>query len=210
MKRLYVSFVIFIIHFFIDKAILKEYIRSFNELDDELYSQYIPNSQAEQFLENNIPLFECPDKQLEKTYYFRWWTYRKHIKRTSEGYVITEFLPQVDWSGKFNTINCAVGHHFYEGRWLHNSDILAEYGQFWFTGGGNPRAYIKKRTTYRLQFYSIASCKHVSKCTNVTLTCIKLPDFAPVVLCKTLNCRFHERYPIKKEGNRVEKSDGII
>ena len=36
------------------------------------------------------------------------------------------------------------------------------------------------------------------KNTNVILTCIKLPDFAPVVLCKTLNCRFHERYPIKK------------
>ncbi len=154
MKRSYVSFVIFIIHsfilsisfgqdkkLFIDKVILKEYIRSFNALDDELYSQCIPNSQAEQFLENNIPLFECPDKQLEATYYFRWWTYRKHIKRTSEGYVITEFLPQVGWSGKFNTINCAVGHHFYEGRWLHNSDILAEYAQFWFTGGGNPRAY---------------------------------------------------------------------
>ena len=147
MKRSYVSFVIFIIHsfilsisfgqdkkLFIDKVILKEYIRSFNALDDELYSQCIPNSQAEQFLENNIPLFECPDKQLEATYYFRWWTYRKHIKRTSEGYVITEFLPQVGWSGKFNTINCAVGHHFYEGRWLHNSDILAEYAQFWFTG----------------------------------------------------------------------------
>src|SRR5690606_41087738 len=50
--------------------------------------------------------------------YFRWWTYRKHLKRTPEGYIITEFLPEVPWSGKYNTINCPAGHHFYEGRWL--------------------------------------------------------------------------------------------
>jgi len=33
-------------------------------------------------LRTNVPLFECPDKDFERTYYFRWWTYRKHIKQT--------------------------------------------------------------------------------------------------------------------------------
>ena len=106
-----------------EKAIT--YFNKFNELDNELYMQDINNSQAEDFLLDNIPLFDCPDKQLEQTYYFRWWTYRKHIKQTPAGYVITEFLPDVNWSGKYNTINCAAGHHFYEGRWLHDFQELA-------------------------------------------------------------------------------------
>ncbi len=32
--------------------------------------------------------------------YFRWWTFRKHLKRTPDGFVITEFLPPVGWAGK--------------------------------------------------------------------------------------------------------------
>lgn len=126
---------------FIKEDKLSSYIKTFNKFDDELYIQDIPNSQAEEFLKNNIPLLDCPDKQLEQTYYFRWWTYRKHIKQTPAGYVISEFLPDVYWSGKYNSISCAAAHHFYEGRWLHNKDILDEYARFWFTGGGNPRLY---------------------------------------------------------------------
>ena len=122
-------------------ATFKVYIDSFNSNDNELYKQYYPNSEAWSFLAKNIPLFNCPDKQLEATYYFRWWTYRKHIKETPDGFVITEFLPAVDWAGKHNTINCAAGHHIYEGRWLHDSSILKDYIHFWFTKGGNIRSY---------------------------------------------------------------------
>lgn len=117
------------------------YIREFNEKDRELYIQYIPNSQSESFLKKNIPYFNCPDKEIEKTYYFRWWTFRKHIRNTPEGFVITEFLPDVSWAGKYNTINCPAGHHFYEGRWLHNQRFLENYANFWFKGGGRPRKY---------------------------------------------------------------------
>ena len=42
---------------------------------------------------DKIPLFECPDEDIERTYYFRWWTYRKHFRKTSVGWVVTEFLP---------------------------------------------------------------------------------------------------------------------
>jgi hypothetical protein len=52
------------------------------------------------WLENNIPLFECPDKELEEVYYFRWWIFRKHIKETNEGFIITEFHSDVPWAGK--------------------------------------------------------------------------------------------------------------
>ncbi len=92
-------------------------------------------------MRDNIPLFECPDKELEKTYYFRWWTYRKHIQKTPDGFVITEFLPSVNWAGKYNTISCPAAHHFYEGRWLHDGTYLDDYARFWFRHGGEPRRY---------------------------------------------------------------------
>jgi len=119
----------------------KHYINDFTQNDDEIYIQHIPNDKAWAFLRDNIPLFECPDKDFERTYYFRFWTYRKHIKKTPDGYVITEFLPQVSWSGKHNTINCSAGHHFYEGRWIHNPVFLNDYAVFWFRKGGSLRSY---------------------------------------------------------------------
>lgn len=119
----------------------KPYVTAFNSADEELYRQLIPNAKAWSFLSQNIPLFECPDKQLEQTYYFRWWTYRKHLKQTAAGYIITEFLPDVSWAGKYNSINCPAGHHFYEGRWLRDDRYLKEYARFWFRSGASPRSY---------------------------------------------------------------------
>ncbi|KPK77384.1 MAG: hypothetical protein AMJ79_03400 [Phycisphaerae bacterium SM23_30] len=119
----------------------RHYIDTFNKGDEELYVQHIPNDGAWEFLKANIPLFECPDDSIERTYYFRWWTYRKHIKNTPDGFVITEFLPNVPWSGKHNAISCPAGHHFYEGRWLHEPKYLDDYAIFWFRKGGSPRRY---------------------------------------------------------------------
>lgn len=119
----------------------QHYIEEFNKTDQELYAQVYPNSRAWEFLSTNIPFFECPDKMMEKVYYFRWWTYRKHIKQTPDGYVISEFLPPVGWAGKHNTISCAAGHHLYEGRWLHDPAYLENYSIFWFRKGGDPRNY---------------------------------------------------------------------
>ena len=126
--------------FFVNELKLKTYVEQFNAEDEELYSN-INNNEAYNFLKQNIPLFECPDINFERTYYFRWWTYRKHIKNTEDGYVITEFLPDVYWSGKHNTISCAAAHHYYEGRWLHNFTYLDDYSYFWFNKGGDPRLY---------------------------------------------------------------------
>jgi hypothetical protein len=119
----------------------RHYVEKFNADDEELYVQHVPNNKAWEFLKDNIPLFACPDKDFERTYYFRWWTFRKHIKNTPDGFVITEFLPKVGWSGKHNTINCPAGHHFYEGRWLHDQKYLNDYAVFWFRKGGGVRSY---------------------------------------------------------------------
>ncbi len=120
---------------------IQHYVETFNAHDQETKKNFVPNADALDWLEENIPFFECPDTTLERTYYFRWWVYRKHIKQTPDGFVVTEFLPDVPWSGKYNTISCPAGHHFYEGRWLRNTRYLKDYAKFWFRGGGAPRLY---------------------------------------------------------------------
>ena len=119
----------------------RHYVEAFNRTDNELYRGFFPNAAAWDFLKDNIPLLDCPDDQLQTTYYFRWWTYRKHIKQTPVGFVVDEFLPKVGWAGKYNTISCAAGHHFHEGRWLADPKYLDDYARFWFHGGGDPRRY---------------------------------------------------------------------
>ena len=116
---------------------LKNYVDHFNENDKEIYKQFIPNDKAFNFLNDNIPMIDLPDKDIEETYYFRWWTYRKHIKNTEDGYVITEFLPKVNWSKKHNTINCPAAHHIYEGRWLRDPKYISDYINFWLNKSVN-------------------------------------------------------------------------
>ena len=121
---------------------LEEYIQKFNNEDEEVYKQEIDNEHALGWLKDNVPLFECPDPVIEEIYYFRWWTYRKHIKKIPEGYLITEFLPEVPWSGKYNSINCAAGFHIREGRWLRNGQqIMEDTIRFWLQGSGDIRSY---------------------------------------------------------------------
>jgi len=121
--------------------LIQGYVDSFNSTDNELYKNEFANDKAADFLKANIPVFECPDKELEKTYYFRWWTFRKHIRKIPGGHIITEFLPNVGWGQAYNSINCAAMHHFREGRWLNDKSYLEEYADFWFFGEGNPRQY---------------------------------------------------------------------
>ena len=63
----------------------RHYVEDFNENDNELYKISFPNSAAWEFLKGNIPLLDCPDEDIQKTYYFRRWTYRKHIRQTPGG-----------------------------------------------------------------------------------------------------------------------------
>ena len=116
---------------------LKKYTEKFNENDNEIYIQNFNNQTAYEFLSKNIPLISLPDKDIEETYYFRWWTFRKHIKNTEDGFVITEFLPKVYWSMKHNTINCPAAHHIYEGRWLRDDKYIKDYINFWLKHSGD-------------------------------------------------------------------------
>ena len=93
------------------------------------------------WFETNIPWLDVPDKNLEEIYYFRWYTFQKHIKRTPDGLVIDEFKDEVPWAGRFNTISAAAGHHLREARWLRTRAYAADYARFWFGPNGEPRRY---------------------------------------------------------------------
>lgn len=117
--------------------ILKRYIEEFNREDNEHHINYINNDSSLEWLENEIPIFECPDKDIERAYYFRWWTYRKHIKETQNGFAVSEFLLDVPWGDKYNIINAASGHHLAEGKWLKNSrKYLRDYIELLLTKEG--------------------------------------------------------------------------
>lgn len=103
------------------------YSDKFSSNDNEIYKGSICNSDAELWMKENTPLIDIPDRNLEEIYYFRWWTFRKHTKKVDCGHIITEFLPNVGWSGRFNTIVCATAHHITEARWLRNTELLDDY-----------------------------------------------------------------------------------
>jgi hypothetical protein len=110
---------------------LKGYVEYFNFIDTETVKNYVPNAQAFEWMAKEVPLFECPDSAIEKIYYYRWWTFRKHLKQTPDGFVFDEFITPVNHAGIYNTVSSALGHHIYEGRWLHNPKYISTYINFW-------------------------------------------------------------------------------
>ena len=110
--------------------------------DNSIVAKHVEQFNA--WFEKNIPYFDCDDKELLQIYYFRWLTYRNNIRKITDewnGYIISEFLPNVQWAGLYNSISCPAGHHFYEGRWIRDEKYLDAYSEFWFIDGANPRLY---------------------------------------------------------------------
>ncbi len=125
----------------------KHYVDYFNKMEDENIKQAIPNDSAWDWMQKNIPLFECPQQNFEQIFYYRWWTLRKHIKQTEKGFVFTEFLVQRTYADKYNLISSALGHHIYESRWLHDKKYMDDDLLIWYRG--NDGKAMKK-----LRFYS--------------------------------------------------------
>ena len=82
--------------------LMKQDISYFNSLDSEDVVNAISNDKTYEFLSKQIPLFDCPDSAIKKIYYYRWWTLRKHLKDTPDGYVFTEFLTYMKHGGKYS------------------------------------------------------------------------------------------------------------
>lgn len=92
----------------------------------------------------NIPFFECPDADIQTTYYYRWELVTKHLTYGSPntGYTFTEFIDRPFWSGTYGAISCPAGHQLYEARWLRDPQYARDFARYWFrTPGAQPRNY---------------------------------------------------------------------
>ncbi len=125
----------------------KHYVDYFNGMEDENIAQAIPNAESWNWMQQNIPLFECPQQNFEEMFYYRWWTLRKHIKKTDQGFVLTEFLVQRSYADKYNLISSGLGHHIYESRWLHDKKYMDQNLLVWYRGNNG-------KPLNRLRFYS--------------------------------------------------------
>lgn len=110
------------------------YADEFNNMEDENIVEAIPNSESSSWMEKNIPLFDCPQKNFEEIYYYRWWSLRKHIENTPVGYGMTEFLVPRTYADKYNLIASAIGHHVFECRWLRDTTYLHQILHTWYRG----------------------------------------------------------------------------
>lgn len=127
----------------LDEELVRRRFDRFNADDEVLCRTTIGNGRALSTIGRQIPLFECPDEEIERAYYFRWWTYRKHLRQTEKGWVVTEFLPDVSWAGKYNMISCPFVHHLREGRWLRELSYLDDYTRIMLSDGNlsGPQSY---------------------------------------------------------------------
>lgn len=121
----------------LDPEAIGPHVEKFNSMVKEEVVNVIPDAQAFPWMKANIPLFTCPDRDIEEIYYFRWWTYRKNIKQTPLGYIVTEFLKPVKHAAEYNALSCALGHHIAEGRWLHEQAYIEQDIHFWLRTGEN-------------------------------------------------------------------------
>ena len=110
------------------------YAEYFNTMEDENIVTTIPNNASSEWMRENIPLFDCSQENFREMYYYRWWTLRKHIKRTPVGYGMTEFLVDRSYADRYNLITCAIGHHIMESRWLRDTTYLHQILRTWYYG----------------------------------------------------------------------------
>jgi hypothetical protein len=129
---------------FLKHGDFRHHVEFLNKTFPEDVVNAIPDARAWEWMERNVPLFTCPDADVERTWYYRWWTFRKHIKQTPAGYILTEFLRPVKHASDYNAISCALGHHIAEGRWVRDHQYIDQHVSFWLRGGqggGLQRAY---------------------------------------------------------------------
>ena len=113
----------------------RPYVDEFSRTYREEVVNSIPDAQAWDWMKYNIPLFSCPDREIEQLYYYRWWAYRKHIKETPAGFLVTEFLKPVNHASEYNALSCAFGLHVAEGRWLRDPRYIDGDIHFWLRTG---------------------------------------------------------------------------
>lgn len=86
------------------------------------HDQLLSGVEDPAWFEQNVPILDTPNSQIQQVYYYRWQTYREHFFYTGPqyGYLSTEFLlaAGISYAAPYGGIVAAAGHHINEGRWL--------------------------------------------------------------------------------------------
>ena len=104
-------------------------------LDD---ASYLAGVNDPSWYETNIPFVDLPDSTIQSVYYYRWRTWKEHLRYTNptDGWISTEFLDCCGYAAPYQAINAAAGHQITEGRWVRNTAYDQDYEKFWLTGPG--------------------------------------------------------------------------
>lgn len=95
------------------------------------------------FLRDNIPYIDIPDKLIQDVYYYRWTSLQRNIRYVTAGtgYMCTEFIHPVGYAKAFGTIDAAAGHQIDEARWLRNTAFADDYIHLYTRGPADPLQY---------------------------------------------------------------------
>ncbi|WP_435129005.1 MGH1-like glycoside hydrolase domain-containing protein [Actinacidiphila sp. bgisy144] len=104
-------------------------------LDD---ASYLSGFADPDWYESNIPFVDLPDATMQSVYYYRWRTYKEHLRYTDpqDGWISTEFLDCCGYAAPYQAIDAAAGHQITEGRWVRDQTYDDDYIRFWLTGPG--------------------------------------------------------------------------
>jgi hypothetical protein len=130
--------------------VYRHYVDLFRMQEREATGKVYPGEGGEDewtWMQREIPWFDSSDKQFEEMYYFRWYAWKKHLVETSRGYVITEWLPKLDFpspqapDGSYGALPDAAPFHIGEARWLRDPKIAEDDARYWFSPGVDSRKY---------------------------------------------------------------------
>jgi hypothetical protein len=87
----------------------------------------------------NIPFLDVPDQQIQQTYYYRWRTWKEHIRQTgpANGPILTESFGAPGYSAPFGGIDAAAGHQVDEARWVRDQQYADSDLTYWLQGAGS-------------------------------------------------------------------------
>ena len=123
----------------------RHYVDTFRDQEREATGKLYEGEGGEDtwdWMQREIPWFDSSDKRFEEMYYFRWYAWKKHLVKTPQGYIITEWLPKPEMTdGSYGALPDAAPFHIAEARWLREPAIAEDDARYWFSPGVDSHKY---------------------------------------------------------------------
>jgi len=117
-------------------------VEGLNGLKYARETAYVGNEMAFDWMQRNVPYFDCPDDAFREIYYFRHWMNRLHLKNNGTHFVVSEFIGRTPWADTNNVIVCPAGHQFSWLTWLDDPEYARSYMNYYlYAKEANPRQF---------------------------------------------------------------------